>query len=623
MAARGAGAGGAVGAALELLYGAGPMRADAAQRGAARELDRLLGGLGAFAASRLEHREGSRRWEARREKLERRLLRAREGGVGGGLWGRARAALRGPAEEAKARAQAQRELQLWARGEARERAGPPPRPPAAPPGVYIQGPVGSGKTMLMDLFYREARSQVTRPRRVHFNAMMLELHEVVHRAEERQRERQLEERAKRGGWLQHQAKKAFLAARRRLRQTLKRGAGPDGGQREEGLGYSAVIAEAMNEILSRGEAEGASPGGGDISLVCFDELQVPDAFTAVAVMGLFEWFRDKGVVLVATSNRAPAELNDNGFHARYFQDAVARLVTRTRVVSVASEDYRRLQVSEIPPVGGGGQVASVGEGAGAVEGDEEGGEEEKEGEERQLPPGVFYFWPLGLAAERGLRRRLAGHLAWCGLPEAAAASAAAVAGSAAETVVDTMFGRTLSVRSPASGVAEVQFSELCEGNLGPADYCALAQSFHTVCLREVPQLGRERKDQARRFLTLVDELYNHRCVLLCTAATGPDSLFRGGEGEGPAFYDFEGLQFEGAAEDQKLRRDVTRSGGVAPVGQTQESATAISAKMTGQEERFAFQRTVSRLFEMQSPLYRENSAAAARPLEVRRVSASC
>ena len=81
-----------------------------------------------------------------------------------------------------------------------------------------------------------------------------------------------------------------------------------------------------------------------------------------------------------------------------------------------------------------------------------------------------------------------------------------------------MFGRTLSVRSPASGVAEVQFSELCEGNLGPADYCALAQSFHTVCLREVPQLGRERKDQARRFLTLVDELYNHRCILLCTAA---------------------------------------------------------------------------------------------------------
>ena len=88
---------------------------------------------------------------------------------------------------------------------------------------------------------------------------------------------------------------------------------------------------------------------------------------------------------------------------------------------------------------------------------------------------------------------------------------------------------------------------------------------------------------------------------------------RGGEGEGPAFYDFEGLQFEGAAEDQKLRRDVTRSGGVAPVGQTKESATALSAKMTGQEERFAFQRTVSRLFEMQSSLYQENSAAATRP----------
>ena len=596
----GAGAGrGAVAGALEGLCGSGTLRLDAAQRGAARELDRLLEGLGGFAAARREYREGVQRWERRRGTLERRLLRVRagdaEGVRGKGLYFRGLEAFRGTAGAQEAR----RELEKWARREAGERAGPTPLPPPPPPGIYLRGPVGSGKTMMMDLFYREACTLVDRPRRVHFNAFSLELHEVIHRIEERQRARQLEERAQRtGGWLQHQAKKAFLAARRRLRQTLKRGTGPDGGPLQEGLGYSAIIAEAMDEILSRDIPGGTGPGEDDVSLVCFDELQVPDAFTAVAVMGLFEWFREKGVVLVATSNRAPTELNDNGFHARYFQDAVVRLMARTQDVLVASEDYRRANISVIPPAGDeAGDVGPPGEAQGATAGP------------RAPPPGVLYFWPLGSIAEQLFRKRLEEHLAWCRLPTPAAAAAAAVAGSAVEAEAEVMFGRKLPVRSPSAGVAEALFAELCEGNLGPADYCALAQNFHTVCIREVPQLGRERKDQARRFLTLVDELYNHRCVLLCTAATCPETLFKGEEGEGPAFYDFEGLQFEGAAEEQKLRRDVTRSGGVAPVGQTRESATALAAKMTGQEERFAFQRTVSRLFEMQSEVYRRNSAA--------------
>ena len=597
-------AGGAVAAALEGLCGSGALRLDAAQRGAARELDRLLGGLGEFAAARREYRGGVRRWERRRGTLERRLLRVRAGDAGGargkGLCVRGLEAFRGAAGVQEAR----RELERWARREADERVGPMPLPPPPPPGVYLRGPVGSGKTMMMDLFYREARALVDRPRRVHFNAFSLELHEVIHKMEERQRARQLEERAQRaGGWLQHQAKKAFLAARRRLRQTLKRGAGPDGGPLQEGLGYSAVIAEAMDEILSRDAPGVTGPGEDDVSLVCFDELQVPDAFTAVAVMGLFEWFREKGVVLVATSNRAPTELNDNGFHARYFQDAVRRLMARTRDVLVASEDYRRANISAIPPAGD--EAEDVGLRAAAPPGEAQGAAAGP----LASPPGVLYFWPLGSIAGQSFRMRLEEHLAWCRAPAPAAAAAAAVAGSALEAEVEVMFGRKLPVRSPSAGVAEALFEELCEGNLGPADYCALAQNFHTVCIREVPQLGRERKDQARRFLTLVDELYNHRCVLVCTAAVCPDTLFKGEEGEGPAFYDFEGLQFEGAAEEQKLRRDVTRSGGVAPVGQTRESATALAAKMTGQEEKFAFRRTVSRLFEMQSEVYRRNSAA--------------
>ncbi|PNH09844.1 putative ATPase N2B [Tetrabaena socialis] len=110
------------------------------------------------------------------------------------------------------------------------------------------------------------------------------------------------------------------------------------------------------------------------------------------------------------------------------------------------------------------------------------------------------------------------------------------------------------------------------------------------------------RDQARRFITLVDELYNARCVLVATAEVAPDELFTGAEGE-EAILDLEGLQFETAVEDARLRRDSMTSGGVAPVASTPAAVAAAMGAMGGVEERFAFRRAVSRLYEMQSPQY--------------------
>lgn len=171
------------------------------------------------------------------------------------------------------------------------------------------------------------------------------------------------------------------------------------------------------------------------------------------------------------------------------------------------------------------------------------------------------------------------------------------------TVVPVMFGRQLAVPRAASGVASFHFLDLCAGPLGAADYMALAHNYHTVFITGIPAMSMNQRDQARRFITLVDELYNARCLLVCSAALPPDQLFAGASGEEPIL-DLEGLQFEGAVEGSRLRTNLMADGGVAPVRSSAETAALLG----GMEEQFAFSRAVSRLFEMQSPLY-----AAARP----------
>jgi predicted ATPase len=193
------------------------------------------------------------------------------------------------------------------------------------------------------------------------------------------------------------------------------------------------------------------------------------------------------------------------------------------------------------------------------------------------------------------------------------------------------FGRTLEVRRWAATrtggrAARFSFDELCAATLGPVDYLALAGAFEAVFVESVPALSMGRRDRARRFITLVDELYNAGRTLVVSAAAAPEALFRGAGGggggkagkggavaggagagaEGPEdlagdeepILDLEQLMFETAAEDARLRRDVTASGGVAPVASSDRARAAAAAVLGGEEERFAFARAVSRIHEM-------------------------
>ena len=90
--------------------------------------------------------------------------------------------------------------------------------------------------------------------------------------------------------------------------------------------------------------------------------------------------------------------------------------------------------------------------------------------------------------------------------------------------------RHFSIPRAAKGVAFVDFPSLCGKPLGAADYLALAAGFHTVILADVPKMTKEKRNEAKRFVTLIDALYENRTKLICAADASPDDLYPAGDG---------------------------------------------------------------------------------------------
>eukprot|EP01133_Synstelium_polycarpum_P015874 gene15874-18865_t len=140
--------------------------------------------------------------------------------------------------------------------------------------------------------------------------------------------------------------------------------------------------------------------------------------------------------------------------------------------------------------------------------------------------------------------------------------------------------RQVSVPRCARGVALFKFGELCDAALGAADYIAICRQFHTVFVEGIPSMNESTKNQARRFITLVDVMYEHKVKLICSADATPSQLFmsKGDEID------------DSSAEIRQLTDDLKLS-------------PEQLSRFTGEEERFMFSRAVSRLVEMQSDSY--------------------
>jgi cell division protein ZapE len=212
----------------------------------------------------------------------------------------------------------------------------------------------------------------------------------------------------------------------------------------------------------------------EAALLCFDEFQVHDIADAMILGRLFEALFARGTVIVATSNTAP----DNLFKGKPGRDAflpfIALIKKHLNVLFLDSaRDYRRQRIHGLPT----------------------------------------WHIPVDGRAERALD----------------AAFAELTGRKHGDPCSLTVLGRPVEVPQAHRGVARFDFDGLCGSFLGPADYLAVATHFHTLVLDGIPRLGPENFDKARRFITLVDALYEHRCKLVASAAAVPDQLNQRGE----------------------------------------------------------------------------------------------
>jgi cell division protein ZapE len=211
-------------------------------------------------------------------------------------------------------------------------------------------------------------------------------------------------------------------------------------------------------------------------LLCFDEFQVTDVADAMILGRLFRALLDEGVVMVITSNRPPGDLYKDGLNRQLFLPSIEMLKSEFDVLHLASPtDYRMERIRGMP----------------------------------------VYHVPLGAQAEREMEETFQA------LTDGAPGEA--------ETL-KVMQGRTLKVSRTAKGVAWFSFEELCARPLGAADYLAIAEAYHTVLLSGIPCLGPEKRNEAKRFVTLIDALYDNRTKLVCTAEAWPGELYPSGDG---------------------------------------------------------------------------------------------
>ncbi|MCC5961237.1 MAG: AFG1 family ATPase [Rhodobacteraceae bacterium] len=280
-----------------------------------------------------------------------------------------------------------------------------------PPGLYLWGGVGRGKSMLMDLFVEHAGD--VPKRRVHFHAFMQEIHEGMH------------------------------AARK--------------------TGASDALAPVADKVAS------------DVRLLAFDEMQITDITDAMIVGRLFERLMAAGVVIVTTSNRVPDDLYKDGLNRALFVPFIEMIKTRMTVYELESEtDYRQHRLA-------GAQV---------------------------------YFSPVDAQARAQMAQiwdELTGH-------------------DAGQPMTLVVKGREVVIPHAHNGVGRASFWELCGQPLGAADYLAIAGALRVLMLDDIPYLSAANYNEAKRFVTLIDTLYEAGVRLIASAAATPEQLYREGTG---------------------------------------------------------------------------------------------
>ncbi|MEL6617305.1 MAG: cell division protein ZapE [Pseudomonadota bacterium] len=242
--------------------------------------------------------------------------------------------------------------------------------------------------------------------------------------------------------------------------------------------FMQEIHAAMHAARQRGVDDAIAPVAADVAasvrLLAFDEMQITDITDAMIVGRLFEALFAAGVVVVTTSNRVPDDLYKDGLNRQLFVPFIDLLKTHMVVWELSSPtDYRQDRLSGSPT----------------------------------------YFNPLGTDARRAM------DTLWTEF-----------AGGTDTPLHLTVNSRTVTIPQFRNGVGRASFFDLCAKPLGPADFLAVAEACKVLMIDDIPCLSRSNFNEAKRFVTLIDALYEGRVRLICSAADTPEMLYLEGEG---------------------------------------------------------------------------------------------
>lgn len=214
----------------------------------------------------------------------------------------------------------------------------------------------------------------------------------------------------------------------------------------------------------------------ETKLLCFDELQATDVADASVLYRLFQGLFDAKVVVVSTSNHPPATLYTGGVQRERFDKFIALIEERMQVCALSSaDDYRHKQIKSLQEV---------------------------------------YFYPLGPEADAFIAQTLE----------------RTCPGAAPHDEVLAVQGRQVHFSMYNNDIGLFTFHQLCETALGPADYLAAARRLKMLILTGIPKLPPEKRNEAKRFVTLVDALYEAKTKFVCTAAVAPEEIYAEGDG---------------------------------------------------------------------------------------------